>query len=128
MLEFLYPEYSATILKNFEEEFNTLTSKHFDLICGTSTGGLIALAISLGIPCSEICTFYREHGNKIFPDRSPAFRWLQWLEVNFLGGKYFFGQTLWKGKYSNEPLKSVLIDMFADKTIGESLNLVCRYT
>ena len=117
--------YSATNLKNFEEEFKSLTSEHFDLICGTSTGGLIALAISQGIPCSQICDFYKEHGHTIFPDRPLPLKWLQWLETKLLGGKYFFGQTFWKGKYSSEPLRKLLTDMFGVKTIGDSRNLLC---
>ncbi len=117
--------YSATILKNFEAEFKTLTSEHFDLICGTSTGGLIALAISQGISCSHICDFYQRHGRKIFPDRPLLLRWLQWLEIKLLGGKFLFGQTFWFGKYSSKPLKIALEELFGSKTIGESQNLLC---
>lgn len=36
--------YSATIIKEFEDKFNCQISDYFDLICGTSTGELIALA------------------------------------------------------------------------------------
>ncbi|MBE8715321.1 hypothetical protein C4F49_16735 [Sphingobacterium sp. KB22] len=31
--------YSASILEQFEKKFECLTSDHFDMICGTSTGG-----------------------------------------------------------------------------------------
>jgi patatin-like phospholipase/acyl hydrolase len=40
--------------------------QHFDLITGTSTGGIIALALALGIPASKIHTLYREHATEIF--------------------------------------------------------------
>jgi len=34
------------------------------MICGTSTGGLIALALSLKIPAKEISEFYQQEGPK----------------------------------------------------------------
>lgn len=117
--------YSATVLSNFEEEYNCLTSDHFDLICGTSTGGLIALAISQKTPAREICDFYTEHGGQIFPNRPTWLRWFEYLETKFFKGKYFLGQTLWYGKYNNVYLKKVLTDLFQDKTIGDSNNLLC---
>lgn len=59
--------YSASILAKFEEKFNCKTSSHFDMICGTSTGGLIALALPLKIPAKDICKFYEDKGELIFP-------------------------------------------------------------
>jgi len=41
--------------------------EHFDLICGTSTGAILAIAIALGIPASELVKFYIEHAKMIFP-------------------------------------------------------------
>lgn len=116
--------YSATILKNFEEEFKTSIGDHFDLICGTSTGGLIALAISQGIPCSRICDFYKQQGPIIFPNRPLLLRWFQWLEEK-LGGKYFPGQTWWFGKYSSAPLRKALEEFFGTAKLGDSKNLLC---
>lgn len=103
--------YSATILKKFEEKFGCLTSDHFDMICGTSTGGLIALAISLKIPASEICTFYEVKGPEIFPKQSK-------LEA-------FFKQTFYKGKFNDTGLRNALESIFLDKKIGDSNNLLC---
>lgn len=41
--------------------------EHFDLICGTSTGAILAIAIALGIPSTEIVKFYKEYAQVIFP-------------------------------------------------------------
>lgn len=51
--------YSAQVLAKFEESFNTRLSDHFDLICGTSTGGIIALGVSAKIPMKNIVEFLR---------------------------------------------------------------------
>ena len=44
-------------------------SNHFNLITGTSTGGIIALALSTGASAKEIKQFYLRHGEKIFPKK-----------------------------------------------------------
>lgn len=103
--------YTSTILEHFEQTYNCALSDQFDMICGTSTGGLIALAIALKIPVSEISKIYLGHGRDIFPRRS-----------GFYGS---WRQVFWKGKYSNKPLQKVLLDFFGDKKIADSHNLLC---
>jgi patatin-like phospholipase/acyl hydrolase len=41
--------------------------EYFDLICGTSTGAILAIAIALGIPAQDLVRFYKEHAQVIFP-------------------------------------------------------------
>lgn len=48
--------------------------QYFDLVCGTSTGGLIALAIALGIPAKDILDLYTTHGQDIFKFSFSKFR------------------------------------------------------
>lgn len=108
--------YSATVLKHFEEKFNCNISDHFDMICGTSTGGLIALGLSLKIPAADLVKFYQEKGPKIFPNRSS-----NW----FLKIYGIFRQTLWKGKFNDLELKKALQEIFGNRKLGESQNLLC---
>lgn len=42
---------------------------YFDLICGTSTGGIIAIGIGLGLTAKEILDIYEKNGHEIFPCR-----------------------------------------------------------
>ena len=62
----------AKVLMELESELKKLAPgtklyEHFDLICGTSTGAILALAIALGIPASELVSFYKIHARTIFP-------------------------------------------------------------
>ncbi|HEY4785696.1 MAG TPA: CBASS cGAMP-activated phospholipase [Bacteroidales bacterium] len=43
--------------------------QNFDLICGTSTGGIIAIALALGIPAKEIFELYLEKAKDIFGNK-----------------------------------------------------------
>ncbi|SNR88000.1 CBASS cGAMP-activated phospholipase [Hymenobacter mucosus] len=109
--------YSATILQHLEEQFDCCISDRFDMLCGTSTGGLIALALSLRIPAAEIVQFYREEGANIFPQYTKS-RWIH----RFISG---FKQITWNGKFSDEPLKKALQKVFGEKVLGQSENLLC---
>jgi uncharacterized protein len=43
--------------------------QNFDLICGTSTGGIIAIALALGIPAKEILELYLGKAKEIFGNK-----------------------------------------------------------
>jgi uncharacterized protein len=103
--------YSAKILEHLENRFNCRISDHFDLICGTSTGGLIALALAMKIPATTISEFYEQYGKVIFPRRSKLWGLIR--------------QTLWRGKYSDEPLRRALTTIFGELRIGDAQNLLC---
>lgn len=109
--------YSAKVLSVFEETYNTFCSDHFDLICGTSTGGIIALAVSLRIPMNETVCFYQKYGPTIFSQKKKK------LAINdFL---LSIKQALFGSKYSQKQLKMALVNTFGDHVIGDSHNLLC---
>lgn len=103
--------YSSTIIEHFEEQFDCNISDYFDMICGTSTGGILALGLSLNLKAHEISKLYKEEGPKIFPNQNSILAW--------------FKQMLISGKYSNVELRKALEDTFQEKTIGESNCLLC---
>ena len=61
----------GTFTAAFLAELEAMTGKrlvdHFDLIAGTSTGGIIAIALALEIPASHILQLYADDGPRIFP-------------------------------------------------------------
>lgn len=112
--------YSARILAHFEQKFGTHISDHFDMLCGTSTGGIIALALSLRIPAIKVCEFYEENGPKIFPKQKT-------IRIPFFGKTDlgFFKQVMFRGKFSDKPLRVALENVFQKQTLKESNNLLC---
>ena len=59
--------YTASVLRTLESLTGKSISSHFDLITGTSTGGIIAVAIGLGISLDQIVDLYVNQGPIIFP-------------------------------------------------------------
>jgi len=96
---------AAGILKSVEETAGIRTADYFDLIVGTSTGGILALGLSLGIPATSLCDFYHSRGEKIFPASAQTIR--GWF-INWFCSKYTADQ-----------LKRDLESVLGDKRIGD---------
>ena len=58
--------FSAAILSSIERDLKTKIRNHFDLIVGTSTGGIIALGLGLGLESESLVDFYLRHCSQIF--------------------------------------------------------------
>jgi hypothetical protein len=58
--------FSAAVLAALEHDFGVPIADHFDILAGTSTGGLIALALGGEITAREIVDFYVSEGPRIF--------------------------------------------------------------
>src|SRR5712692_9506401 len=71
--------YTATYLGELADAFARKrripaldVGKGFDLIAGTSTGGIVACALAAGIPLRAVVSLYQEHGRAIFPMKLPT--------------------------------------------------------
>lgn len=96
--------FTAALLAGLEEDLGRPVSQHFDLIVGTSTGGIIALALGAGLTPAEILDFYVSEKDRIFPNR---WRWRS-------------ARQLFAAKYPSRPLERSLKRVFGTTLIGES--------
>lgn len=85
--------------------------KGFDLLVGTSTGAIIAVALAKGIPSSTILKLYQEEGAKIFPVKLPG--GVNWELVKQLQTR---PKHLERG---SQALSKALEKVFGQATIGE---------
>lgn len=58
--------FPAAFLATYEEEIGRPIGDYFDLIAGTSTGGILAIGLALGIPARTLLEFYEQRGPAIF--------------------------------------------------------------
>lgn len=96
--------YTATVLAELEAAMGRPIASHFDLICGTSAGGMLALGLAAEIPAAELKALFVEKGKRIFASRS--------LLRHALG-------FWWTAKHHSSGLQGVLAEQFGDATVGD---------
>lgn len=120
--------FTAAFLAAVEKHLGCRICDHFDLVAGTSTGGIIAAAIAAGIPADRIVQFYRERGPQIFrrPKRQKSIwgRLRARLFARILARAGVDDDWLWSPKYDATALRTALEDVFAHRTM-DSLDC-CR--
>lgn len=103
----------AAYLAYIEETLGISVADHFDLIAGTSTGGIIALGLGMGIPPTEILKLYKKKGATIFGQDVPA-------ELKIPNQVWLYGKQLFFRKYCSQNLQSAITDILGNKRLGES--------
>jgi patatin-like phospholipase/acyl hydrolase len=96
--------FAAAVLAAVEEDLKTNVVDHFDLIAGTSTGGIVALGLGLGMRPREIVDFYVRHGSRIFANPLRLRSAHQWI----------------RRKYGADALRAALRECLKDRLFGES--------
>ena len=79
---------------------------YFDLIAGTSTGGILALGLGAGLTASELLHMYLDQGHNVFPSRRKG-----------LTGK---AKRLVSAQYDRRPFDKLLAQRLGDKTLRDS--------
>lgn len=106
--------FPAAFLANLESALPLPIGRYFDLISGTSTGGIIAIGLALGLSAREILALYENKGPAIFAQTGSGIG--GWLMRRVRGGKWFF----WGPKYSAEPLREALTAVLGDRRLGDA--------
>lgn len=93
--------FTAKVLHLLEERLDAPLHTQFDLIAGTSIGGINALTIAAGIPAARAVDFFLKDGTAVF-QKMPlgAFKFL-------------------RPRYTNAGLRSVLERVFEGRTMGD---------
>lgn len=90
----------------------------FDLVAGTSTGGVIGLGLGAGLTAADLLDLYVNQGNEIFPVPSDSLlgRTKKWWRPK---------QQYLQYQYERDALQKVLIDRLGDKLFGDSIVRLC---
>lgn len=108
----------AAVLTELEDRYTQGRSAgdYFDLIAGTSTGGIIALGLSTGMRAKMILDLYIKHGPRIFP------RGLDLLKVRTA---WRFARSFRHYSYDPAPLEQHLREVFKNDLIGNATKRLC---
>jgi uncharacterized protein len=98
--------FTASFLATLEELSGGRMADHFDLIVGTSTGGITGLALALCLPAKKILGLYLEKGGEIF------------------GRPRRLGMLL-RPKYDNGPLSRALREVFGEVVLNDVTTPIC---
>ena len=69
--------FTAALLEKLEEASKEPLIRRFDLIAGTSVGGLLALGLAAGKPAGDLRAAFEARGEAIFSSRPKPRGWLQ---------------------------------------------------
>lgn len=105
--------FPAAFLAKLEDHLDEPVGSYFDLIAGTSTGGIIALGLGLGLPARDILKLYEEKGPVIFDQQHGVIG--NFVRQRLRGVLHLFGS-----KYSSQPLQDALAGILGERRLGES--------
>lgn len=98
--------FTAHVLARLEVDLGVSVVESFDLIAGTSAGGIIALGLGAGMRPAEIVDHYADLTERVFP-RARQARW-RWVP------------RAWSPAYSGVVLRKVLGEVLGSRLLGGS--------
>jgi patatin-like phospholipase/acyl hydrolase len=108
--------YTAVVLEALEARAGVPLARRFDLLAGTSIGGVLALALAFEIPMSRLVTLFKTHGPDVFSGRS--------MPTGTLGRLLDLSRSVLGPKYSGEPLRNALRAHLGHQRLEDALHSV----
>ena len=112
--------FPAAFLAGLERRYlgGESVARHFDLVAGTSTGGILAVGLGAGITAAELRDLYVHRGCEIFPPIRP--RALEGVVRRLRSACQVF-----KYRYDRKALKGILQETLGDRKFGEAQTRLC---
>jgi patatin-like phospholipase/acyl hydrolase len=112
--------FPAAIMAGLEQRYTNRhsISAYFDLITGTSTGGIIALGLGAGYTAADLLDLYTRRGCEVFPP----------LPDNAFGRLRGWFRDIWQYThyvYNREALRRLLVDQLGERLLGDFMTRLC---
>ena len=98
--------FTIEVLARLEQDAGKPLHQCFDMIAGTSIGGIVAIGLAMGKSAESIREEFLKHGEDIFPRKYC------------IQNAYYFLKTILFPKYSAKPLRTVI-----ENVVGEDTSL-----
>ncbi|CAL5345811.1 unnamed protein product [Camellia sinensis] len=111
---------TVQMLKEIEKGTGKQIHEVFDLICGTSTGGMLAVALAIKLMSLEKCEeIYKNLGKLVFADPVPkdneAATWREKLDQLYKSSSQNFRVVVHGSKHSADQFERLLKELCADE-------------
>ena len=103
--------YTAALLAALEARVGVPIGRRFDLVAGTSVGAILAAAVALEVPLSEIVELFQQHGAEVFSARA--------LPSGAMGRLLDLTRSVLGPKYSGQVLRQALTARLGKRTLSE---------
>jgi patatin-like phospholipase/acyl hydrolase len=104
--------YTAIVLEALEARAGVPLARRFDLLAGTSIGGVLALALAFEIPMAELVSLFREHGPRVFSSRAlPTGAFSRLIDLS---------RSVTGPKYSGAALREALRGKLGDRRLADA--------
>jgi patatin-like phospholipase/acyl hydrolase len=112
--------FPAAVLAGLERRFagGDSIATYFDLVAGTSTGGILALGLGAGYSAGDLLELYRSRGCEVFPPfaNTRAGRLKLWFRDKKHYTRYL---------YDRDALQRLLTDKLSDRLLGDAKVRLC---
>ena len=106
--------FPAALLASLEQDLDQPIGRYFDLVSGTSTGGIVAIGLALGMSATEILKLYENKGPTIFAQAHSGVR--GWAERRIRSCR----GLIWTPKHSADELRDALHEVLGERKFGEA--------
>jgi uncharacterized protein len=104
--------YTATLLAELEEQAGEPLGRRFDLIAGTSVGGILAVGLAYEMPMRTVLAIFVERGAQVFSPRS--------LPRGAVSRLIDLTRSVLGPKYDGVALRQALLEYLGDRTLAQA--------
>ena len=106
--------YTAALLAELEERVGEPLGRRFDLIAGTSVGGILAIGLGFELPMRQMLALFVERGSRVFSPRAlPSGTMSRLLDLT---------RSVMGPKYDGQALRAALTEFLGERTLDQALH------
>jgi predicted acylesterase/phospholipase RssA len=106
--------YTATLLAALEECVGEPLGRRFDMIAGTSVGGILAIGLGYELPMRQMLELFLERGSQVFSPRA--------LPRGAVSRLIDLTRSVMGPKYDGSALRAALTEYFGDARLDQALH------
>lgn len=108
--------FTAVVLAELEARLGEPLGRRFDLIAGTSVGGILAVGLAFELPMQSIVDLFVRRGSQVFSPRA--------LPSGALSRVLDLGRSVLGPKYDGEALRRALTGALGTRTLAEARHAI----